>query len=66
MREVAMNVFGDKRFWYAVAALIVVVIAVAIWSRSKTEGPATTSTPATTTEAPAKTSPPSPPETPPK
>ena len=58
-----MDVFGDKRFWYAVAALIVVVvIAVAIWSRSKTEGPLS---PATTTEAPAKTSPPSPtPESP--
>jgi hypothetical protein len=64
MREVAMDVFGDRRFWYAAALIVVVVIAFVIWSRSKTEGP---HSPATTTEAPAKTSPPSPtPESPPK
>jgi len=61
-----MNVFGDKRFSYLVAALIVVVIAVVIWQRSKTEvsgSPAATSTPA----APATTTPASPtPEAPAK
>jgi hypothetical protein len=58
-----MNVLGDKRFWYALGALIVVVIAVAIWPHSKTEVPS----PAATTPAPATPSPPSPtPESPPK
>jgi hypothetical protein len=65
-----MNVFGDKRFWYLVAAVIVVVIAVTMWPRSKTEvppSPAATSAPATTPEAPATTTSPSPtPEAPAK
>jgi hypothetical protein len=59
-----MNVFGDKRFWYLVAAVIVVVIAVAMWPRKIAEAPpspAATSAPATTTEAPATTTPPAPP-----
>jgi hypothetical protein len=56
-----MNVLGDKRFWYALAALVVAVIAFAIWPHGKTEAPS----PAETTPAPATTSPPSPtPESP--
>ncbi len=65
-----MNVFGDKRFWYLVAAVIVVAIAVAMWPRKITEAPpspAATSEPATTPAAPAATTPPSPtPEAPAK
>jgi len=51
-----MNVLGDKRLWYAVAALIVVVIVIALLQRGKTEAPPSpaTSAPATTQEAPAK------------
>jgi hypothetical protein len=65
-----MNVFGDKRFWYLVAAVIIVVIAVAMWPRKIAEAPpspAATSAPATPSEAPATTGAPSPtPESPPK
>ena len=52
-----MDFFQDKRFWYAVGAVIIVVIAVAIWTRSGTEVPppkAATSAPATPPAAPAK------------
>ena len=56
-----MNFFGDKRFWYAIAALIVVVILVALfWPRSQTmapPSPATTSSPATAPAAPSTTEP---------
>ncbi len=56
-----MNFFGDKRFWYAIVAVIVAVILVAVfWNRSNTMAPptpASTSSPATTTEAPATTAP---------
>ena len=35
-----MNFFGDKRFWNAIVALIVVVILVAVfWNRSNTMAP---------------------------
>jgi hypothetical protein len=55
MREVAMNVFGDKRFWYLVAAVIVVVLAVAMWPRKVVEAPPSptaTSAPATAPSVP--------------
>jgi hypothetical protein len=51
MREVAMDFFQDKRFWHAIAALIVVVIlAVMFWPRNQptvAPAPATTNSPAT-------------------
>ncbi len=56
-----MNLFGDKRFWYAIVALIFVVILVTVfWNRSPTIAPptpASTSSPATTPEAPSTTAP---------
>jgi hypothetical protein len=63
--------FADKRFWYVIAAAIVVAIAVvAMWPRKIAEAPpspAATSAPATTPAAPATTTPPSPtPEAPAK
>ncbi len=66
-----MNVFGEQRVWYLIAAVIVVVIAVvAMWPRKIPEAPpspAATSAPATTPAAPATTTAPSPtPEAPAK
>jgi hypothetical protein len=56
-----MDFFKDKRFWYAIGALIVVVIVVAVvWQRSLTmapPAPATTNSPATTPTAPSTTAP---------
>ena len=59
-----MNIFGDKRFLYLVGAVIVVVLALVIWTRSGTvapPAPAATSAPATpTTPAPAAPATPAP------
>ena len=57
-----MNFFGDKRFWYAIVAVIVVVIVAAVfWPRSQTmepSVPAATNPPATTPPAPSTKTPP--------
>jgi hypothetical protein len=57
-----MNFFGDKRFWYAIVAVIVVVIvAVVFRPRNQTiepSMPAATNPPATTPSAPSTTTPP--------
>jgi hypothetical protein len=60
MREAKMEVIQDRRLWYVVAAAVIVVIALAMWPRSKTEvlpSPAATSAPATPPAAPATPAP---------
>ncbi len=57
-----MNFFGEKRFWYAIVAVIVVVIVAAVfWPRNQTmepSMPAPTNPPATTPSTPSTTTPP--------
>jgi hypothetical protein len=57
-----MNFFGDKRFWYAIVGVIVVVIVAAVfWPRDQTKEPsmpAATNPPATTPSTPSTTTPP--------
>jgi len=56
-----MNFFGDKRFWYAIVAVVVVVIVAAVfWSRNETmepSVPAATNSPATRPAVPPTTPP---------
>jgi hypothetical protein len=57
-----MNFFGDKRFLYAIVAVIVVIIVVAavFWPRNQTmesQAPATTSSPTATPASPSPTAP---------
>ena len=57
-----MNFFADKRFWYAIGAVILAVIVVAalFWSRNQTTeslAPATTSSPTAKPVAPSTTAP---------
>ena len=57
-----MNFFGDKRFWYAIIAVVVVLVVAAVfWPRNQTMEP---SVPAATN--PQATTPAIPPTTPPK
>ena len=43
-----MNFFGDKRLWYAIFAVIVVVIVAAVfWPRNQTMEPSVPAPPAT-------------------
>ncbi len=52
-----MNFFGEKRFWYAIVAVIVVVIVAAVfWPRNQTMEPSMPA--ATTPSAPSTTTPP--------
>ncbi len=57
-----MNFFGDKRFWYAIVGVIVVVIVAAVfWPRNQPmepSMPAATNPPATTPSTPSTTTPP--------
>jgi hypothetical protein len=44
MREAAMNLVGGRRFLYLVGAVMVVVLAMAIWTRSGILAPPVTAT----------------------
>jgi fucose permease len=61
LREVIMNFFGDKRFLYAIAVLVVVIVVAAVfWPRNETvesQAPATTSSPTATPASPSPTAP---------
>jgi fucose permease len=56
-----MNFFGDKRFLYAIVAVIVVVVVAAVFlprnQTTEAQAPATTSSPTATPASPSTTAP---------